>query len=83
MTVPQQVMPHAVNHGGVGGTGGSDGTGATSPAAKIKPSAGGDLGQHDRLGGAQLPVLLAIAAILALFTVSAMWARTHLLRHLR
>jgi hypothetical protein len=105
VTVPQQVMPHAVNYGGVGGTGGSGGTGAaaggggavapaggrtagsptptTSPAAKIKPGAGGDLGQHDRLGGAQLPVLLAIAAILALFTVSAMWARTQLLRHLR
>jgi hypothetical protein len=103
LTVPQKVMPHAVNYGGdvgaAGGTGhvaaagggrtavggdaaGSSPTPTTSPAAKVKPGAGADLGQPDQPAGVRLPVVLALAAILALFTVSAMWARTHLLRHL-
>ena len=51
-----------------------------SPAAKIKPAKTIDVAQHDQLGGAQLPVLLAIVAILALSTVTAMYARMYLLR---
>ncbi len=52
----------------------------TSPAAKIKPAKTVDVAQRDQLGGAQLPVLLAIVAILALSTVTAMYARMFLLR---
>jgi hypothetical protein len=53
----------------------------TSPAAKkIKPGKTVDVAQRDQLGGAQLPVLLAILAILALSTVTAMYARMYLLR---
>jgi hypothetical protein len=52
----------------------------TSPAAKVKPAKTVDLAQHDQLGGAQLPVLLAILAILALSGVTAMYARLYLLR---
>jgi hypothetical protein len=58
-------------------------TPSTSPAAKVKPGADIGLGKPDRSGGVQPPALLALAAILALFTVSAMWARTHLLRRPR
>ena len=104
-TVPEKVMPHAVNFGGGGGSGnggfappaagGGGGVAApapapvtstapappkTSPAAKIKPAKTVDVAQHDQLGGAQLPVLLAIVAILALSTVTAMYARMFLLR---
>jgi hypothetical protein len=106
-TVPEKVMPHAVNFGGGGsgnggfappaaGGGGGGGVAApvaapvtstapapptTSPAAKkIHPGKTVDVAQHDQLGGAQLPVLLAIVAILALSTVTAMYARLYLLR---
>jgi hypothetical protein len=104
-TVPEKVMPHAVNFGGGGGSGnggfappaaGGGGVVAapavqpvtstapapptTSPAAKIKPAKTVDVAQHGQLGGAQLPVLLAIVAILALSTVTAMYARMYLLR---
>jgi phosphohistidine swiveling domain-containing protein len=107
VSVPQQVMPHAINYGGVGG---ADGTGhaaaarggaasaggsasahtsptpSASPAAKVRAGAEPELSQPDQPVGLRRPILLALAAILALFTVSAMWARTHLphlLRHPR
>jgi hypothetical protein len=46
-----------------------------SPAKKAV-----DLSSRSQLGGQQLPVLLAIAAILALVTVTSMYARLYLLR---
>jgi phosphohistidine swiveling domain-containing protein len=51
-----------------------------SPAAKIKSGKSHPVAQPAHLGGAQLPVLLAILAILALSSVTATYARTYLLR---
>jgi len=104
VTVPEQVMPHAVNMGGSGryvapGAGNNAGsvgghivappekpTATVSPvahpsdvanaAANKKPV---DLSQGD-LGGKQLPVVLAILAILALSVVTAGYARMMLLK---
>jgi hypothetical protein len=53
---------------------------APSPAAKIKSGKTKHLAQPTHLGGAQLPVLLAILAILALSSVTASYARMYLLR---
>jgi hypothetical protein len=103
LTVPEQVMPHAVNVGGGGGTfaapaggGSGDGGGYVAPApratstaapaptttdaAKIKPAKTVDVAQKQTLGGAQLPVLLAILAVLALSGVTGMYAKMYLLR---
>ena len=52
---------------------------APSPAAKIKANTPHTVASPDRLNGTQLPVLLAILAILALSTVTASYARLHLL----
>lgn len=51
-----------------------------SPAAKINHAKSRHLAEPARLGGAQLPVLLAILAILALSMVTATYARRHLLK---
>jgi hypothetical protein len=104
LTVPEQVMPRAVNFGGGGagfaapgndgGTGGSGGyvapgnnvtsTAAPEPtgtaAENVKAAKKTvDVAQKSQLGGAQLPVLLAIVAILALAAVTAMYAKMYLL----
>jgi hypothetical protein len=107
VTVPEEVMPHAVNVGGAGGSGyaapgsntGNQGSGigghivappahVTSTAVPVAhPSdvanAGSrktvDLGAKDT-GAAQLPVVLAVLAILALSLVTAGYARKLLLR---
>jgi hypothetical protein len=108
LTVPERVMPHAVNFGGAQGTGGAayvapgagDGAnGGGHVVAQPRPSTTAapvanpsnvanaqpgkttvDLSSKDQLGGQQLPVLLAILAILALSLVTATYARMVLLR---
>jgi hypothetical protein len=105
LTVPERVMPHAVNFGGAGGSyvapagdpgnGGTVGAPVVAPAQPTTMAAGPpaastvdatpakkqvDLSQRDQLSGQQLPVLLAILAILALSVVTAGYARMYLLR---
>lgn len=105
LTVPEQVMPHAVNYGGAGGsafaapggdTGAGNGAGYVAPAPQVTRTAAPaptstaepknaaktvDVSAtKSQLGGAQLPVLLAIVAILALSLVTATYARMFLLR---
>jgi hypothetical protein len=108
LTVPERVMPHAVNFGGAQGTGGAayaaPGVGnggnvgghvvapplpssTAAPAANPSNVANAqpgkkpvDLSSKGDLGGQQLPVLLAIVAILALSAVTAAYARMVLLR---
>ncbi len=107
VTVPEEVMPHAVNYGGAGGQRYSAPGGlpaktvgghivaapasvtatAAQPAdpsnvanAGISKSAGLGNSQDGGLFGKQLPVVLAIAAILALSLVTAGYARMLLLR---
>lgn len=107
-TVPQEVMPHAVNFGGAGGAryvaGGAAGmpgpaigghvvapkekvTSTAAPVAHPSQVANArpakrttDLGANNGLGGPALPVVLAIAAILALSVVTAGYARLMLVR---
>jgi hypothetical protein len=103
LTIPEQVMPHAVNYGGAGGSfaaPGNAGSGGgrayvapgprvTSTAAPVPTTTANPknaaktvdvAAPKAQLGGAQLPVLLAIVAILALSSVTAMYARLYLLR---
>lgn len=106
VTVPEEVMPHAVNFGGAGGAryvapGGNSANTvgghivappasvtATAPAHLADPSNVAnaavkkpvDLSDKGGLGGQQLPVVLAILAILALSLVTAGYARMVLLR---
>jgi hypothetical protein len=105
LTVPEQVMPHAVNYGGGGGgtgfaapgggSGGGNGGGYVAPAPQatttaapaptataepVKAAKTVDVAQKQTLGGAQLPVLLAILAVLALASVTGMYAKMYLLR---
>ena len=104
VSVPEQVMPHAVNMGGSGryvAPGGDSNAGSVGghivappqqPTATVSPvahpsdvanAAAGkkpvDLSQGG-LGGKQLPVVLAILAILALSVVTAGYARMVLLK---
>lgn len=81
------VAPKAGNAGGgaAGPVRSSSSTGPKSianpsPAAKINHAKSRHLAEPARLGGAQLPVLLAILAILALSMVTATYARRHLLK---
>jgi len=107
LTVPEEVMPHAVNYGGAGGqqyqapgalparsVGGhivaapAKVTATAAPPADPSNVANAGLSKPIGLGnnsdgglfGKQLPVVLAIAAILALSLVTAGYARMMLLR---
>jgi hypothetical protein len=103
LTVPEEVMPHAVHYGGKGGTrytlpGRSVAGHVVAPAKPQQPTATASPVTHpsevanaqpgkktvdlaDGGGfGKQLPVVLAIAAILALSVVTAAYARMVLLR---
>jgi hypothetical protein len=103
LTVPEQVMPHAVSYGGRGGTKYSlpgrsvaghvvappkpeQPTATASPVTHPSEVANAQAGKKtvdlaDGGGfGKQLPVVLAIAAILALSVVTAAYARMVLLR---
>lgn len=103
LTVPEQVMPHAVSYGGGGGTkytlparsvGGhvvappaqQRVTATASPVSDPSNVANAEAGKKnvdiaDGSGlGKQLPVVLAIVAILALSVVTAAYARMVLLR---
>jgi hypothetical protein len=107
LTVPEEVMPHAVNYGGAGGrryqapgslpaktVGGhivaapAKVTATAAQPADPSNVANAGLAKSEGLGsnsdgglfGKQLPVVLAIAAILALSLVTAGYARMMLLR---
>lgn len=102
LTVPEKVMPHAVNYGGKGGTrytlpDHSVAGHIVAAPQKAQPTATASPVSHpsdvanaqgkktvDLAGGGgfgkQLPVVLAIAAILALSVVTAAYARMVLLR---